>query len=1094
MIIRTILIPAMLVLAAGCVPAATGPVELRLDSRTAHNLSITPTGDTLALKITGEDPYVSAQAVSVQASTSDVVQIRYRSKQTYTAELYWATTIPPNYGMDKQASFTLPSTEVQGTGALEWSVAEVPIGLLSTAWSGTITQVRFDPSQDASSGELEVAWIRISSSPKAKMEVPRAKKGEYVSEVNTGVDASRGVRFVQDSGCRVETSGAGLRFSTLDKDSNPTHVADLSFRADKGPGTIALDSKEFPKDSLYCRFQDRWRTQVLSLFYRTQVAKPTEKIDARFDVGIDSGHAPWFRISRPGTIVVESVEKPSQMEITKCEAQGGSFETGVLKDLRMGVRYVRFGFPGKPSLYVLLDRPKIEEMTFGDRRVEIRVAPGQRIALYVGDDPTSELDQFTEQPVSYAMEQPRSVTLNTGITAVDARIVESSGKKRTTIESPVAFSTVVSSDYVDVNLPVGVPEARVALERDARVTRVTDAVTGEAIPYSIDGRYVVLKSMPARTVRIKCDRLLDFRVMWNAPTPVDAAFHYEDITNYYYPQWVFLWNDYLDASGKTKLDPWPWLIPSMRDRPLPIFVGLHYGNHGPKGSYDTFHKLHPDIFQIDNHGKPHQGMGGQWPTPPWMCLVHPTLWKEISDRFVPMFGMMKSQPYWSRIWGLGSTSEPWIVRDDNDPNTIFCYNPEHIKWFRRFEKDKWQGDLKAFNGTFGTSFESWDAVEPPRVVEKSAYYNEWLLSKAEAVIASEDFYRKEIHKHAPDRPNFAHIAIVVEYNQIRNSDTPDIMQVGKDISPSLFKQGGSLYVGDPGGIAFIVDSIRSLDTDIASFPECYAPSYNLAYSYLVGSSGLIKQTFNLMISGTSWESAMQVGDGWQTFAELMHFLCLDLGEVERPKVGVVFDYLSDNHVRMREAHGALFTRNIDRCVLTTRMIEHGYLRTHPLDSLVLPGVSMVSEKALIEVEAAMKHGMKVALLGDFAKTDCYYRTSPEFARARDFVLSKALMARFPEDLAGIGSPSVESSEKANLVIYKKTKGVTLYNRWASRLTTLGLPASMQTSRIAVVSDTGQVVLLRNPSKELAVPMRAMSACSVVEVGSGLQTTDHRLQP
>ncbi len=42
------------------------------------------------------------------------------------------------------------------------------------------------------------------------------------------------------------------------------------------------------------------------------------------------------------------------------------------------------------------------------------------------------------------------------------------------------------------------------------------------------------------------------------------------------------------------------------------------------------------------------------------------------------------------------------------------YNPQTIEEFQKFEKEKFKGDIKAFNKAMGTNFSDWEDIDPPR--------------------------------------------------------------------------------------------------------------------------------------------------------------------------------------------------------------------------------------------------------------------------------------------------------------------------------------------------------------------------------------------
>lgn len=1050
---------------------AQRPVELTFAPTTGNNLPIVKNGDVWELTLGGQDPYVLFIENGFAAQDSDVIQIRYRTQGSYDAQMYWSTDLHPRL---IEYNFPLNSTEVPGTGALEWQICEIPVGLLSERWSGIITGIRFDPAASRQPGKVEIEWVRIVSRTGEnlrKANLPAVRKGEFLSEVVTGISPGSGTRYVENQRFRIETERANLHLSRVDGEGNLQSVARLSVEFDKTTGSGAFSTSDFNSDYLFCKFQDRWRTQVLSLFY--QSTDKAEHFEGQIDVTMQSGRAPYLVLSPGGKLQITPHEPLKEVSLPDKTSIQAVAEGQPSVTIRRKARSVTLVVQNSLPVVLNFEKDVEREITVSESAISVSVGPNEMVMLGSGFRRARSSFGAFRRPESYLMMEPQSVTLTPGITAVDAVVEISGGRGRARkLDAPIAFRTTISSDFLDANIPVDVGEVRIEIPAGAKVNQVRDALTHEDIAYILDGSHVVLKNVQARTVRVKCDRLLDYRVMFTGSKPLSGGRFWEDMANYYYPQWLFFWEPQIN-----KKDVLDRLDKTMRERPLPVFLGLHYGNHAPPNFYDTFYKLFPDVKQVDNHGNPHKGLAEGGVTPPWMCLVHPTLWQEIRERLDGIFSIVKSKPWRDRIFAYSSTSEPWIVTE-RDKSIIYCYNPEHIKWFRQYEKKKWNDDLVLFNRTFGTNFVSWDEVEPPRKVEKSAYYNEWLLAKLESVIASEEFYRGEIYKHDPNRPNFAHMAIMVCYNQIRNSNTPDIMHVGKDVNPEMFKEGGSLYTSDPMVQAFSADSVRAYDTDEVSFPECHGSRYNEMYSYLVGKSGMFKKSFSFMVRTITW-SGGNVGNAWQVFSEMKNFLCLDLGDVARPEVGLVYDLLSDNAGALRGTHNALFERNVDRCVITTRMIERGYLASHPLKVLILPDVKMLSEKALSELADAADKGLQIVILGEFATTDCYYRKSVKFTEIRKKVLKHALQPTGFAAVAESLSPVLKTDVTEKHVIYKKSRGFTFYNMWAAKTITVEMPEKMRTGRVAVVSDTGQVVQLRQPAETIKVPIGGMRANSVV---------------
>ncbi len=457
-----------------------------------------------------------------------------------------------------------------------------------------------------------------------------------------------------------------------------------------------------------------------------------------------------------------------------------------------------------------------------------------------------------------------------------------------------------------------------------------------------------------------------------------------------------------------------------------------------------------------------------------MCLVHPVLHEQISQRLALMFRWFKQQSFYNRVFGFSSSSEPWIAQDD--AGVTFCYNEQHIRWFRDYERSKWHGDLKSFNKLFSTSYRRWEDVEPPRDASNTAYYNEWLISKVEAVLYNERFFRSEIYKHDRSLPNYAHTAIMCIYNVAKTSLTPDLMDVGSNINKDAFLPGGDLYTNNPLTQAFMADSIRGVRTDQAAFPECYANCYMEAYRYLVGSSGLFKKSFSNMIAGQAWNSGLTNGDGWQVFSEIHRLLCLDYGDVPLPRVAILFDVISANSDAMGVSHSFLFSRNVDRCVITTRMVEDGIFGRNHIHALIISHVSRITARALEAILRAMQQGMHVVITGPFAEADYYDHHLDEFQQLRRQILQKADAVSSLDEVEHLfkDKPITTSPD---VIVYRKTKGILFYNGGLSQTIHITMPDDYK--HHAVISDTGQVVnTTRN--RKLDISMEGDRAFAIIK--------------
>jgi len=1069
-----------------------------------HNVKVELVGEVWKIIPTGEDPYFSLDIKDFEAHREDVIKFLVMTEKASSAQFYWITDKNPRWGEANHVDFTIPATVVPGTGELTWQEYAVPIGALNPHWSGRVIELRLDPDIGARDTPIFIKGFRIERGKEMEepYEISQPGRGEVVEPVRYGVRKSLPVRYIENDLYKVEFAEGAFtiyrrRENALEK------IAEVSFVALGDGGEIIFDSKNYPKDKLYCTFAEKYLAAGMGVNYEAG-----ENL-GRFWVWMRLHELPYFEyVARKGNIGGWELRVEFDRPIT--------FE-GDLREIKAG---------GENGL--IIRAREREEILFFDRTpqdikmegnlLRVRMKKEGRVWLGAGEDERQKFVDIVDK--EFVLVKPEEVRLDKPILPIDgvieARFHDATPYKRTRVlyipgwvrvrrpqavqqvsdfvsvtgevggvnpvfEDKLLFGSWTSSNVVLYRVPVRVRRLLLPDLGD-EIYRAWNVCTDKELQYKRADGWLVFEDVGAGLIGIKYRKLKDFRVLFTMYRPVKAPLDFDLVSNYLYPQLMYLWDAMLDEEGRLRLERIDYIDRMWEARKQPIFLGLHYGNHAPPDQYDILHgKYGEKILQMDNFGKVHPGLKGGFGTPPWMCLVHPLLRREIKEKLDQIFQYIKGKEWWEDIIGYSSTSEPWIVDDPDDPNRLYCYNPEHIKWFREYEKKKW-GSIEKFNRIMGTDFKSFDGIEPPRKREKSALFNEWWLSRYEAVIDAERFYRTLIYKYDPTRPNFSHLAIMLLYDRQDVANSIDLLFAGREIAPDKFLPGGSLYTNNPYEEAFIVDSFRGVTTSWAAFPEAFAGNYSQMYDYLVGASSLFEKTLHMAIPTTSWGGEPQVGDAWCVFYEIMPFLALDMGGVPRPEVAIVYSPLSRNKDVLQNIHSQLIRHHFDRCIISDRMVEEGCLKEADFKLIILPYVKVLSREALEEILDAQERGAKIWIVGEFALHDEYFRADEGYKRLRENVVKGAIVGGSLEmAVAKAGLEPIIAGELEDVIAYRKEHGVILLNRGMGRVVRVALPEWMRGEYVAVVSDVGQVREIRRAGKEMEVYLPTLQAVAIVEV-------------
>jgi hypothetical protein len=122
-----------------------------------HNVSaFTVSEGLLSGDITGPDPYFGSAAFSVDAAEYPFVVIRMRMSVTGTCQIFWVTEADGSWNQAKSQTFASGSADEYAVYVIDLSAHD--------EWQGTIRQLRIDPTNEATSGHVDVDFVRITSS------------------------------------------------------------------------------------------------------------------------------------------------------------------------------------------------------------------------------------------------------------------------------------------------------------------------------------------------------------------------------------------------------------------------------------------------------------------------------------------------------------------------------------------------------------------------------------------------------------------------------------------------------------------------------------------------------------------------------------------------------------------------------------------------------------------------------------------------------------------------------------------------------------------------------------------------------------------
>lgn len=146
----------------------------------AHAVTLGASGGQLNITITGADPFTRSPAgLSVAASVSKYIIVRMKNNTSdTTASVFWTTSTGTWSGVRTQ-DFTISANDS--------SFKTYVINLSGNAeWTGTITQIRLDPSVNATSGSCNVDYIKISSSTQKFVTMLKSDVPTYAIDGNNG--------------------------------------------------------------------------------------------------------------------------------------------------------------------------------------------------------------------------------------------------------------------------------------------------------------------------------------------------------------------------------------------------------------------------------------------------------------------------------------------------------------------------------------------------------------------------------------------------------------------------------------------------------------------------------------------------------------------------------------------------------------------------------------------------------------------------------------------------------------------------------------------------------------------------------------------
>lgn len=203
-----------------------------------NNMTTSVNAGILTITTTGNDPFIySPTNLGIDASTIKTLKIRVKNTTNQSSfQIYWITNADQTYNATKLAQIAVtPNSTSQKEYIFDFSS--------TTAWQGTIRQLRFDPGNPASGSTLDIDYIKLlneaytlelsNSSLKLKVDLLRGGAISYLSKATDNKNLiniyDRG-RYVQQSyyaGANINRTSSGQHPSWSPWNWNPIQVGDV---------------------------------------------------------------------------------------------------------------------------------------------------------------------------------------------------------------------------------------------------------------------------------------------------------------------------------------------------------------------------------------------------------------------------------------------------------------------------------------------------------------------------------------------------------------------------------------------------------------------------------------------------------------------------------------------------------------------------------------------------------------------------------------------------------------------------------------------------------------------------------------------------
>ncbi len=225
----------------------------------ANNLTGSVVGGIMNLNITAGDPYMNSPGnLNITATNHRTIIIRMKNNTSDTeGRIYFTTNTNPGFSEINSVPYSLTPND---TGYTEYVVDMSQ----NPAWQGTVTQIRLDPLTNATSGTIEIDYIKVAGSACTMQTISFTKTGKkFINDPPFGLTAT-------------STSGLPVTFSIV---SGPASIDGDTVTLTGEPGLVVIAARQ-PGDAGNCPADEVRQTVFV---WNPSASTQTEQLKAYSD-------------------------------------------------------------------------------------------------------------------------------------------------------------------------------------------------------------------------------------------------------------------------------------------------------------------------------------------------------------------------------------------------------------------------------------------------------------------------------------------------------------------------------------------------------------------------------------------------------------------------------------------------------------------------------------------------------------------------------------------------------------------------------------------------------------------------------------------